>query len=260
MPALSSRQLWRQAVNGKGARTIVERYVADLVRAIENIDYNAIEEVIATLDRARKRRARIFVVGNGGSAATASHLCTDMGIGLRRRGHPGFDLQCRSDNAAITTAVANDIAYEDVFSAQLDGVITRNDVLIAISASGNSPNILRAIEVAKRVRAQVVGVSGFDGGALLRAADVALHVATPAGAYGLVEDVHLVFNHIIATCCAAEVAQAASQSAEAAQPESRDGSDRSPQGWVRLDPSRRKSEETKSTPGTPLDGFGGTRS
>ncbi len=239
-------------MNGKGssatARGVIERYLGDLTRALEAIDAEAIEGVIATLESARRRGARIFVVGNGGSAATAAHLCTDMGVGLRRRGHPGFDVQCLSDNAAITTAVANDISYDEVFAAQLEGVITEDDVLMAFSASGNSPNILRAVEAAKRVGARVIGVSGFDGGALLSAADVSLHVATPAGAYGLVEDVHLVFNHIIATCCASEVAQTVNRSTKAQALEREAPADRGGRGWVRLGRRRQKQVEEPAPP------------
>ena len=243
-------------MNGKGSRSIVERYVADLTRALEKIDFHAVDRVIGALDRARRRGARIFVVGNGGSAATASHLCTDMGVGLKRRGHPGFDVQSLSDNAAITTAVANDVAYEEIYSAQLEGVITRDDVLIAISASGNSPNILRAVEVAKRARAHVIGVSGFDGGGLKRAADVSLHVATPPGAYGLVEDVHLVFNHIITTCCAAEAAAETSRTdALERQPDSREND----RGWVRLIRGRR-TEDGDGRDKAPPSFWGGPRS
>ncbi len=231
-----------------GAREIVERYVADLTRALEAIDPIAIECVITTLDRARKRRARIFVIGNGGSAATAAHLCTDMGVGLRRRGHPGFDVQCLADNAAISTAVANDIAYDEVFAAQLDGVVTRNDVLIAFSASGNSPNILRAVACAKRARAEVIGISGFDGGALRRAADVALHVASQPGAYGLVEDMHLIFNHILTTCCAAEISRGDVDSANTTRPEGDRRAEGEPGGWVRLGTRKRDQEPTPAPP------------
>ncbi|MDP6978768.1 MAG: SIS domain-containing protein [Myxococcota bacterium] len=230
-----------------GAREIVERYVADLTRALEAIDPLAIERVIATLDRARKRRARIFVIGNGGSAATAAHLCTDMGVGLRRRGHPGFDVQCLSDNAAITTAVANDISYEEVFSAQLEGVITRDDVLMAFSASGDSPNIVRAVACAKRARAEVIGISGFDGGALRRAADVSIHVASPPGAYGLVEDMHLIFNHILTTCCMAEIARSDAQSANTSRPDSERRVQAEPGGWVRLG-NRKRDEDPEPPP------------
>lgn len=228
-------------MNVKGTRAIVERYVADLTEALAAIDPRVIERVLATLERARERKARIFIVGNGGSAATASHLCTDLGVGLRRRGHSGFDVQCLSDNAAITTAVANDIAYEEIFAAQLEGVIVEQDVLIALSASGESPNILRAVEVAREHGATVVGISGFDGGTLRRASDISLHVASKPGAYGLVEDMHLVFNHIFALCFAADATQTerAGEGLERSQPQKEARS----RSWVRL--GRRK------RPGTP---------
>lgn len=186
------------------ATEIVNQYIGDLTRVLQAIDPNEIERVIQTLDATRAARARVFVAGNGGSAATASHLCTDLSVGLKGRGLAGFDIQSLSDNASIATAVSNDVAYEEVFTAQLDGVMRPEDVLIAISASGNSPNILSAVRYAKSVGATVVGCSGFDGGELKRMSDVSFHVATSPGAYGIVEDAHLVLNHILHSYFAAQ--------------------------------------------------------
>jgi D-sedoheptulose 7-phosphate isomerase len=102
-----------------------------------------------------------------------------------------------TDNVAVLTAIANDIAYADVFVRQLEGLLRPGDVVVAISASGNSPNVVRAIEYARSHGAVTVGLTGFDGGRLKALCDEAVHVATPPGEYGPVEDTHLVLDHLI---------------------------------------------------------------
>ncbi len=231
---------------------IVKRYVGDLTRVLGAIDPGEIQGVIDALESARTRQARVFVIGNGGSAATASHLCTDLGVGLRRRGLVGFDICSLTDNASIATAVANDGGYEDVFSAQLEGVIGPDDVLIAISASGNSPNILNAVCSARTAGATVIGCSGFDGGELKRTADVSFYVPTAQGAYGLVEDAHMVLNHILHTYFVSSV----QSEKECTMGQAGVTRERLPahagagSGWVRLDKAkeRRKWQPTPTPP------------
>lgn len=172
-------------------------YISSLIRVLNKIDDDQVSPIISVLDGALERKARIFVIGNGGSAATASHICSDLGIGLKRRGLANFDIWSLVDNIPVSTALSNDLSYDQIFSEQLTGLLTANDVLIALSASGNSPNILRAVELANKVGATVIGCTGFDGGMLLKLSDVAFHVETPAGAYGIVEDAHMVLNHIL---------------------------------------------------------------
>jgi D-sedoheptulose 7-phosphate isomerase len=172
-------------------------YISSLIRVLNKIDDDQISPIISVLDGALERQARIFVIGNGGSAATASHICSDLGIGLKRRGLANFDIWSLVDNIPVSTALSNDLSYEEVFSAQLTGLLKASDILIALSASGNSPNILRAVELANQIGATVIGCTGFDGGMLLKLSDVAFHVETPTGAYGIVEDAHMVLNHIL---------------------------------------------------------------
>lgn len=219
---------------------IVNQYVSDLSRALAAIDLEEVQEVIRALDVARTERARIFVVGNGGSAATASHLCADLSVGLKRRGLIGFDIQSLTDNASISTAVANDVDFDDIFTAQLEGVIGPNDVLLAISASGNSPNILNAVSTAKAVGATVIGCSGFDGGELKKLADISFHVPTRRGAYGIVEDIHLVLNHILHIYFVASAQTSeqhpAADSISSLERVPASGSRRS--GWVQLEKSK----------------------
>jgi D-sedoheptulose 7-phosphate isomerase len=147
------------------------------------------------LFRAYRNDKQVLVMGNGGSSSTASHMAADLakntiGPNMRR-----FRIMSLNDNAAIVTALANDLGYENVFSEQLTSLVGAGDVLIAVSASGNSPNILNAMRYARSRSAEVVGLFGFDGGQAVALADLAIIV--PSDDYGVVEDLHLVINHIL---------------------------------------------------------------
>jgi len=195
---LAERAMHGAATEGPlGAAQATTDYLAGLSRVLESLRGQDVEKIVDVLDAARKKRGRIYVIGNGGSAATASHMCSDLGIGLKRRGLANFDIQSLGDNASICTAIANDISYEDLFLAQLEGSLGPEDVLVAISASGNSPNIVKAVEYARSVGATVVGFTGFDGGRLKEFSDVVFHAESPPGAYGQVEDAHMILNHIL---------------------------------------------------------------
>lgn len=177
--------------------TFVEYYKSKLTELIGKIDGNVIEQIVAAFEETSQKRSRIYVIGNGGSSSTASHWANDFAIGLKRRGIAVFDMVSLGDNSAVTTAIANDIGYENIFYEQLRGILTADDVLLAISCSGNSPNIMKAVKYAKEVGATVIGCSGFDGGELKADSDIIFHVGTPNGEYGLVEDVHMILDHII---------------------------------------------------------------
>jgi len=184
-------------VNSKGVARVARDYLNELTGLISAVSETEIENIVEVLDGSLARGARIFVIGNGGSAATASHVVSDLGAGLKRKGLAEFDIMSLADNYATCTAIANDISYDAIFSAQLEGQMTSDDVLVAISASGNSPNIIRAVEAAKKIGATVIGWTGFDGGQLRKLCDLSFHVATPKGAYGVVEDMHLILNHML---------------------------------------------------------------
>jgi len=158
------------------------------------MDFDTIAEIINLLERTE---GRIYIIGNGGSAATASHMVNDLGAGLRRRGIKSFDVESLSDNTPVCTAIANDIGYENIFYMQLKGRLSKNDLLIAISCSGNSQNILKAVEYAQEQKAKILGITGFDGGVLKSSSDLNFHVQTAQSDYGLVEDMHMILNHII---------------------------------------------------------------
>jgi D-sedoheptulose 7-phosphate isomerase len=177
-------------------KNFINRYKQDLNNLINNIDNKVLQQVIEKLEETEKK-GTIYVLGNGGSAATASHMVNDLGAGLSRREIKEFKIYSLSDNIASCTALANDIGYENIFYTQLKNKISPDDLIIAISCSGNSPNITKAVNYAKEQGVTVIGLTGFDGGELKKLSHINLHCDTPKGSYGLVEDIHIIINHMI---------------------------------------------------------------
>ena len=173
-------------------------YLSYLSELLMKLDHNQIEKVINLLLEARQNGKMIFFIGNGGSAATASHFANDLAIGTRTNSSP-FRVMSLTDNNAVMTAIANDYGYEYVFVKQLEALFSKGDLLIAISASGNSPNLLEAVKYVKKHDGVVIGLTGFDGGELKEISDYVIHVNTSKGEYGPVEDIHMIFDHIIGT-------------------------------------------------------------
>jgi len=181
--------------NHKNPADFSKNYTHYLTDIFSKLDFNAIGKFAEILLEARKNSKQIFFIGNGGSAATASHFANDIAIGTRCT--PPFKAISLTDNVASMTAIGNDFGYEELFSKQLEKYLNDGDVVVAISASGNSPNIIKALEYAKTKNAYTVGLSGFDGGKLKQMADLCLHVPSEKGEYGPVEDLHMIFDHII---------------------------------------------------------------
>ena len=171
-------------------------YIDYLSSVLSNISLTDIEKFVEVLLEARERESSIFFIGNGGSAATASHFANDIAIGTRTYKKP-FRAISLCDNQAVITAIANDDGYEKIFSQQLQVLLKKQDVVVAISASGNSPNLLDAIDTAKKMNTITVGISAFDGGKMKEMVDVSLHVPTEKGEYGPAEDAHMVLDHLI---------------------------------------------------------------
>ncbi|MEO5364135.1 MAG: SIS domain-containing protein [Magnetococcus sp. DMHC-8] len=171
-------------------------YCDYLGQLFKRLDYVQIGAFIDTLLQARQRGARIFFIGNGGSAATASHFANDIAIGSRSRVRP-FRAVSLCDNLALITAIGNDFGYDQVFVRQLENQMDAGDVVVAISASGNSPNLLRAIEYAREHGGLTVGLTGFDGGQLRGMVQLSVHVPSNPGEYGPVEDVHMILDHLV---------------------------------------------------------------
>jgi D-sedoheptulose 7-phosphate isomerase len=197
-------------------------YLRDTDRIRRAVDIEAVARVAAQLQLARDRGALVFVAGNGGSAATASHLVNDLGKAARAPGRPPFRVIGLSDNLSWLTALANDEGYERVFAGQLENFAGAGDVLVVISASGNSPNLVAAVEVAKARGATTIGLLGFDGGALLPLVDDAIHLETPRGAYGLVEDGHLMICHLLTAMLALQGEPSLAAAGAAARPRAHD--------------------------------------
>lgn len=181
----------------------VTDYRRVLQECLASIDPVKVCGAVELFQRAREHGATVFVAGNGGSATTASHMVTDLMFG-RGLPEPGLRVVGLADNQAVITATANDVAYEEVFARQIRRLARPGDVLVLISASGNSPNIVEAAKAARELEVCVIGLSGFDGGALADLSDVSIHVASPPEAYGPVEDVHLVVNHMLVAALATE--------------------------------------------------------
>ena len=186
-----------------GTRFLSLKYLASFEQLLHTIDAHAIERITTCLDDARERGATIYVAGNGGSAAIASHWANDLGKATKCPGRPSIRVMCLSDNVSWLTALANDEGYERVFVGQLENFARRGDVLAVISSSGNSPNLIRAVELARDRGLTTIGLVGFDGGALKNLVYETLWVATEKGAYALVEPAHLMVCHLVTTCLAA---------------------------------------------------------
>lgn len=171
-------------------------YLKYVCSVLEKISLDEIGLFVESLLKARDRGATVYFVGNGGSAATASHFANDIAIGTRCFDKP-FRVISLCDNQAVITAIANDDGFEQIFSQQLGILLKKDDVVVAISASGNSKNLLSAIETAKQKGAITVGLTAFDGGKLKEMVDLSVHVPTNRGEYGPAEDGHMVLDHLV---------------------------------------------------------------
>lgn len=193
---------WLRTESGREPRrnkiaAVADEYLASVQEAIDGLDRDAIARITELLLDARIRGNQVIIAGNGGSSATASHMAADLTRAAADSSGPL--LRCRSltDNVPALTAWSNDVGYEFAFQLQMEQAVQPGDVLIAISASGQSPNVIAAVNAARRQGAFVVGLVGFGGGKLAEIADVAVVVSS--NEYGPVEDIHLLLGHLLAT-------------------------------------------------------------
>ncbi|MDQ6770731.1 MAG: SIS domain-containing protein [Gemmatimonadota bacterium] len=188
------------AANAAGPASFATAYFERLKCALDGIDVGEISRFAEELDAARQEGRSIFVAGNGGSATTATSMANDLGFDIIRKTatEMPFRVHSLTDNNAVLTAISNDVGYEDVFVNQLRVHYQSGDRLVVISASGNSPNIVRAAKWVKTAGGTVLSMVGFDGGALRDLSDIVVHVPSQAGEYGPVEDAHLAVNHVLA--------------------------------------------------------------
>ncbi|MYF99324.1 SIS domain-containing protein [Candidatus Poribacteria bacterium] len=173
----------------------IQKYISHLQGVLERLKLEDVRQSIDVIMDAYHADKQIFVIGNGGSASTASHIACDLGKGTSIEGKPRFRVVSLTDNVATMTAWSNDVSYEDVFVEQLKNFANPGDVVIGISASGNSENVIRAMHYASEVGCPTIGWSGFGGGRLATISDV--NVIVESNQYGPVEDVHLILNHVV---------------------------------------------------------------
>jgi D-sedoheptulose 7-phosphate isomerase len=178
-------------------------------KILERIDRGAIDRFTDMLYEAWRNRRRVWVFGNGGSASTASHYVCDLLKNTAAEGRPRLQVFCLGDNIATMTALGNDISYDDVFRFPLSAYAQNGDVAVALTGSGNSPNVLRAVEWARENGLKVVALTGFSGGKLKEMAD--LHINIPSDNYGVIEDLHLSINHIVSQTLKGRMASAAAE-------------------------------------------------
>lgn len=175
---------------------IINNYIEDVIEGCKLINHNEIAKIYDVLVRASCEGGKIYVCGNGGSASTASHFTTDLNIAFSivAKSMPSI---CLNDNISTVTAISNDYSYDEVFLHQLKYILNKKDMLIAISGSGNSANVVKAAEYAKSKGNIVVTMVGFDGGRLKEISDYSLHV--PVNNMQISEDLHLLCCHLLST-------------------------------------------------------------
>jgi D-sedoheptulose 7-phosphate isomerase len=177
--------------------TNAQSYFSVLAQTVDRLPYAVIDRVADVLLQAHENGRGVYLFGNGGSAALASHLACDLGKGTVN-GHPKrFRVIAFTDNVPLMTAWANDARYEDIFAEQLKNFVRPRDVVFAISASGNSPNVLNALRVARRAGAINIGLTGFHGGLLRGLCDICMIV--PSDNMQVIEDLHLSIAHALFT-------------------------------------------------------------
>ena len=171
-------------------REKINQYVSMEKEVLDSLSADDINEVMNILENARIGRKRIFICGNGGSASTASHLECDFNKGISYNQEVKYDIECLSDNVPMIMAIANDIGYDDIFVVPLKNKLKKGDIVIGISGSGNSRNVLKAFEYANELGVDTVAFTGYGGGELRRIAKYNIHV--PVDNMQIVEDVHLI--------------------------------------------------------------------
>jgi D-sedoheptulose 7-phosphate isomerase len=170
-------------------------YVGNLKRTLDALPLELIEATVEQIHLARVNQRQVFIMGNGGSAATASHFACDLGKNTVMAGFPRLRVQSLNDNMAFFSACANDYGYDTVFAEQLTNFIQPEDVVLAISASGNSANVLKAVQVARAGGAFTIGWSGYQGGKLAKMVD--LPIVIPSDSIEQIEDIHLMMAHMV---------------------------------------------------------------
>lgn len=182
----------------KSIESTANKYINDLKTLLDQLDTMQLTKAEKLLTKIYRSKGKVFVIGNGGSASTASHIACDLSKGIKgKRGKKkwnGFRTISLSDNVPIITAWSNDVSFEKIYSEQIKSLGEKGDLLIAISSSGNSQNILNGVKEAKKLGIKVITLAGFGGGKLSKLGNV--NIVTHHNEYGQVEDIQLILNHI----------------------------------------------------------------
>lgn len=173
----------------------LQSYLNEEMKAIQSLNLDDINTVMNVLEDARLTGKRIFICGNGGSAATASHYCCDFNKGVSENQEIKYNFECLNDNIPTMMAVANDISYDEVFRFPLKTKMSAGDVFIGISGSGNSKNVVNAMEYAKKIGGTTIAIVGYSGGKLKKMADYYIHVNIDN--MQISEDVHMMMDHLM---------------------------------------------------------------
>jgi len=184
--------------NDNDPLTFAKEYISYLHAVLQNINTAEIGRFVETILDARERGVTVFFIGNGGSAATASHFANDFAIGTQDYVKP-FRVISLTDNVPVLTALGNDFGYGEVFVRQMQVYARKGDVLVGISASGNSTNLLNAFDYAKSAGIKTVAITAFDGGKMKDMADEGIHVPTELKEYGPAEDAHMILDHLVSS-------------------------------------------------------------
>ena len=178
------------------ANLFLKHYLDSLLALEQSFDLEAVAQMIEQLEKARTEHKRIFVFGNGGSASHANHMACDLGKNVTSGEHGRFHILSMCDNMSTVTAYANDVGFDCVFQEQLKNMeLEEGDVILAISASGNSPNVVNACTYAREKQVVILSMTGFSGGKLMELSDVCLHI--PCNEYEKVEDLHMTAIHML---------------------------------------------------------------
>lgn len=176
-------------------RKDITEYIELEREILSKVDVDALNEAMQLIEVAYRNRKKIYIFGNGGSSATASHYQNDFNKGLSETLETKFEFVCLNNDTATLMAIANDMGFEEVFRYQLRGRIREGDLVIALSGSGNSANVMNAVRYAKEQGNKVIGLTGIKGGKLKEEADVSLHV--PVNSMQVTEDIHMIFDHLM---------------------------------------------------------------
>ena len=186
--------------NSKNLINFSKSYIDYLSQVLNKINKKSIKDLEKLLEKTRQNNNTIFIAGNGGGASTAITMANDLGFDILKKTKikRTFKIQSLNDNTSVITAIANDTGYENTFVNQLKIHFKKGDILIVLSASGNSLNLIKACNWVKNKNGKTVGILGFDGGKLLKICNLSIHIKTEKNEYGPVEDAQLVINHILA--------------------------------------------------------------